>query len=130
ILWFVCVLQSHLYKTTYRSGGLVLFQCAGIPCYSLLRSQKFPAPIFREFMCKVLKLHDEIASKTSKPPENWQIPCSFPCSQGIHGSQGINAAKGGGDARAPSRRHSQLPSKPLRQIRRPFRLDTRIEFTA
>src|ERR1700724_739346 len=63
-----------------------------IPCYSLLRQlnsllrrQTFPAPIGREFMYKALKLLRELASRIAKPVQKIQIPCSFPCQQGIRG---------------------------------------------
>jgi len=64
------------------------------PCYSLFRRihslfgrKTFPVLICREFWCKTLNLIRELISKISKLVENSQIPCYFPCFQGIRGAK-------------------------------------------
>ena len=43
----------------------------------------FPVLIFREFRCKTLKLIYDLISKIAKLVKKPQIPCYFPCFQGI-----------------------------------------------
>jgi len=38
-----------------------------------------------ELTCKVLELMHKLMSKIAKPVKNPQIPCYFPCFQGIRG---------------------------------------------
>jgi hypothetical protein len=56
---------------------------------SLFGRETFPVPIGREFARKTLELLRELTSKSAKMPGNTQIPCYFPCYQGIRGSGSI-----------------------------------------
>jgi hypothetical protein len=44
---------------------------------------KFPVSIHRDFSCKPLIPRDESGLKFVKSPRNEEIPCIFPCQQGI-----------------------------------------------
>jgi hypothetical protein len=62
-----------------------------IPCYSLLRRIKslfgrnaFRVPIGREFASNILELLIKFMPERGGWAEKSQIPCYFPCSQGIH----------------------------------------------
>jgi hypothetical protein len=46
-------------------------------------AKTFPVLIFREFRCKTLKLIHDLISKIAKLVKKSQIPCYFPCFQGI-----------------------------------------------
>jgi hypothetical protein len=46
-------------------------------------AKTFPVLIFMEFGCKTLKLIHDLISKIAKLVKKSQIPCYFPCFQGI-----------------------------------------------
>src|SRR5262249_37864957 len=82
ILYFSCNAACH--------SANLFYQRRIIPCYSLFRRinslfgrKTFPVLTFREFGWKTLKLMHDSTSKIAKPVKKSQIPCYFPCSQGI-----------------------------------------------
>ena len=93
------ILESFFVSMPPAVRAVLSYRRRRIPCYSLLwqmnsllRPQIFPAPVGREFTCKVLKLKDQITPISAKIGRKLANSLFFSLQQGIRPPAGETPA--------------------------------------